>query len=117
MAKRSLKKPAPRTAQSEIARTELRPVSRLVESERVVTMINGLARIQCTEAEAAASLGVRVDEFTSFLAQNERSREAWELGPLAGRALLRRLQFKAAEAGDARMLAWMGRQYLDQKAG
>ena len=76
--------------------------------------VEQLAAIQCTDGEVAAVLGCsrqtilnRKDEDPDFLAAIERGRES-------GKASLRRLQWKAANAGNTAMLVWMGKQYLGQ---
>lgn len=73
-----------------------------------------LGAIQCTDGEVAAVLGCsrqtilnRKDEDPDFLAAIERGRES-------GKASLRRLQWKAANAGNTAILIWMGKQYLGQ---
>lgn len=88
--------------------------SELVEDEKLVSIISGLAKIQCTVEEASAVLGVRPPVFKAFLDTHQRSFTAWCSGPAAGRASLRRLQFQRAQKGDARMLVWLGRQWLNQ---
>lgn len=44
----------------------------------------------------------------------ELSAAALERGRESGKASLRRLQWKAANAGNTTMLVWMGKQYLSQ---
>jgi DNA-binding transcriptional regulator YiaG len=77
--------------------------------------INGLARIQCTQREAAAVLGVHRETFSKFLDTNEKAMRAWEDGQEAGKASLRREQFKVAQNGNATMQIWLGKQWLGQK--
>lgn len=88
---------------------------KLTETEEILKQIEGLARIQCTQREAAAVLRVHRNTFSDFLSNNEKAREAWESGLEAGRASLRRLQYKAAESGNPTMQVWLGKQWLDQK--
>lgn len=89
--------------------TKLRP------DDDTFKQINGLARIQCTQREAAAVLGVHVDTFRDFLHAHEKALEAWEDGGETGKASLRRHQYKSAENGNATMQIWLGKQWLDQK--
>ena len=83
-------------------------------NELGVETIKNLASIQCTDEEIASVLGCSVDLLT-----NKNNREAFleakEAGQLSGKASLRRMQFKTAEAGNATMQIWLGKQYLGQK--
>lgn len=88
---------------------------KLVVTDELLTQIQGLARIQCTQREAAAVLRVDRDTFGLFLRSHEKAREAWETGLESGKASLRRLQFKNAENGNATMQIWLGKQWIDQK--
>jgi len=88
---------------------------KLTETEEILKQIEGLARIQCTQREAAAVLGVHRNTFSAFLDTSEKARQAWEDGLETGKASLRRLQFKAAENGNPTMAIWLGKQWLDQK--
>lgn len=87
----------------------------LVESEELLKQIEGLARIQCTQREAAAVLRVHRNTFAQFLSTHEKAQEAWENGLEQGKASLRRMQFKNAENGNATMQVWLGKQWLDQR--
>ena len=60
-------------------------------------------------------MGVSEVTFFAFLKRYEKAREIWDLNQHHGRASLRRMQFKAAEQGNATMQIWLGKQYLDQK--
>lgn len=86
----------------------------LKETDELLKQIEGLARIQCTQAEAAAVLGVHRQTFSEFLDAHEKARAAWDNGRETGKASLRRNQFKMAESNTA-MSIWLGKQYLDQK--
>jgi len=88
---------------------------KLVESDDLLKQIEGLARNQCTQREAAAVLRVHRDTFAAFLGTHEKAMEAWENGLEQGKASLRRMQFKNAENGNATMQVWLGKQWLDQK--
>lgn len=76
--------------------------------------VKKLASIMCTDEEIASVLGCSVDLLT-----NKNNREAFteakESGQYGGKASLRRMQFKTAEAGNATMQIWLGKQYLGQK--
>lgn len=88
--------------------------NKLKPDEETLKQISGLARIQCTQREAAAVLGVHVDTFRAFLNQHEKAMEAWEDGPAVGKASLRREQYKTAQNGNATMQIWLGKQWLEQ---
>lgn len=88
---------------------------KLNESEEILKQIEGLARIQCTQREAAAVLRVHRNTLSDFLSSSEKAREAWDNGLESGKASLRRLQFKAAENGNPTMAIWLGKQWLDQR--
>ncbi len=71
-----------------------------------------LAAIGCTEAEAAAWLGVPADAFARALA-DPALRRAWADGALCGRVRIRRSQFALAER-NATMAGLLGRLILGQ---
>ena len=73
-----------------------------------------LARIQCTDDEIARVLKICKKTFQRAKARADVA-EALECGRMSGRASLRRMQLKAAEEGNATMLIWLGKQWLDQK--
>lgn len=89
--------------------------TKLKPDDETFKNINGLARIQCTQREAAAVLGVEERTFHSFLQLHKKARDAWEEGRDQGRASLRRMQYKAAEGGNVTMQIWLGKQLLDQR--
>ncbi len=74
-------------------------------------LVEELATIHCTITEIAAVLGVS----TSTLTDREGFRDCYERGLEQGKMSLRRAQFKAALAGNSRMLTWMGMQILGQR--
>ena len=90
-----------------------RPLS-LVADEKTLGQISGLARIQCTQDEAADVMGVCRRTFASFLHDNKKAREVWDAGHNQGKASLRRTQFEMAKTNPT-MAIWLGKQYLDQK--
>lgn len=70
-----------------------------------------LAKMQCTVTEIAEFLGCSrrtLERDAEFCRIHKKGLEV-------GRASLRRLQWKEAEAGDRVMLIWLGKQYLGQK--
>ena len=101
-----------RKAFFEEVKTKGRP--KMILSEAGVETIKSLASIQCTDEEIASVLGCSVDLLTN---KNNRDvfTEAKEAGQYSGKASLRRMQFKTAEAGNATMQIWLGKQYLGQK--
>ena len=86
----------------------------LTGDAKTLTIVEGLARIQCTQAEAGAVLGVTRETFYQFLKAHPDAREIWDLGLESGKASLRRNQFKLSET-NAAMCIWLGKQYLNQR--
>lgn len=91
----------------------------LVEGDRVkrgrpkieldVKMLEGLAKIGCTDEEMATLLGVSSDTLVRNYAESiKRGRAEMKMS-------LRRLQIKLAEEGNATMAIWLGKQNLGQK--
>lgn len=76
--------------------------------------IEKMARLQCTMREAAAFLGIRVHQFKSLLARDEKARDAWERGLMMGRISLRRKQMRLA-GGNASMAQFLGKNILGQR--
>jgi hypothetical protein len=70
-----------------------------------------LASIMCTQSEIASVLGVSVD----LLEHNPEFIRIHKKGMEHGRASLRRMQYTAANSGNATMQIWLGKQYLSQK--
>ncbi|WP_420411613.1 hypothetical protein [Roseibium sp.] len=87
----------------------------LEANEKTLKQIKGLGQIQATTKECAAVLGVSEPTFIKFKKDNPEAAEALDFGQHEGRASLRRLQFKAAEKGNAAMLIWLGKQLLGQR--
>ena len=82
-------------------------------NEEGAKMVEKLSSMMCTDEEIASVLGVSVD--TLLNRNNKRTfSESKEMGRNRGKASLRRMQFKAAEAGNSSMLIWLGKQFLDQ---
>jgi hypothetical protein len=59
--------------------------------------VEALARIQCTQAEAAAVLKMTPQQFGEQLKRSPRVRAAWEMGRELGKVSIRRLQFRHAQ--------------------
>jgi hypothetical protein len=90
---------------------------KLSDDAATLRMISKLAEIQATQREAAGVLGVGESTFTQFLGSEagKRGRDSWEMGRAAGRANLRKLQWRAAERGSITMMIWLGKQWLEQR--
>jgi hypothetical protein len=73
-----------------------------------------LAAMRCTQDEVAGFFGVAVKTVQRRL-KEARYAEVWERGSAKGRVSLRRAQFRVAEAGNAAMLIWLGKQWLGQR--
>jgi hypothetical protein len=86
----------------------------LVMDEGTLKKIKNLAAGQCTKEDAAGFLGVSLPTFRAFLSANEKAQEAWDMGPSAGKASLRLIQFNLAKKSTA-MAIWLGKQWLGQK--
>ena len=75
-----------------------------------------LCKIQCTEIEIASVLGISVDTLERRCKEHYgvSFADAYEEKRSDGRASLRRMQAKAAEAGNITMMIWLGKQWLGQ---
>lgn len=80
--------------------------------QKLVSMI----RIQCTQDEICGVLGMTAETLNTRL--QERGEESFSTlhkkHSGEGKASLRRMQWKAAEAGNPTMLVWLGKNMLDQ---
>lgn len=76
--------------------------------------IERLGRLQCTHREAAGFLNIRLNQFRTLLASNEKVKSAWEKGIQMGRISLRRKQMGLA-GGNATMAIFLGKQILGQR--
>ena len=79
-----------------------------------VSQIRFLSRLQCSEKEAAAQLEISLERFREIIEHDEAAKNAWEFGREAGRASLRRAQFRLAER-SASMAIFLGKVYLGQR--
>jgi hypothetical protein len=75
--------------------------------------LEALCRIQCTEEEIAAVLGVST-EWLRYNKKNKAFLEVMQSGREKGKTSLRRKQYEMAMMGDRVMLIWLGKQYLGQ---
>jgi hypothetical protein len=76
--------------------------------------VEKVAKLQCTYREAAAFLGIGLNQFRNLLATNQRVKDAWERGINGGKLSLRRKQFRLA-GGNASMAIFLGKQILGQR--
>lgn len=86
----------------------------LIADAKTLGIVEGLAKIQCSQKEAAAVLGTCRRTFLNFLSRHPEARDRWEFGQEGGKASLRRNQFKLSET-NAAMAIWLGKQYLGQR--
>ena len=70
-----------------------------------------LDRIMCTQLEIAEVLGVSL----STLEHDKEFLRIHKKGIEAGKASLRRMQWKSAEGGNVTSQIWLGKQYLGQR--
>lgn len=89
-----------------------RPQS-LIADDATLKQISTLARMQCTQKEAAAVLGVHQETLRRFFAREEKAKTAWQDGIETGKVSLRRNQYKMSE-NNPTMAIWLGKQWLDQ---
>lgn len=76
--------------------------------------IRRLSRMQCTESEAAAVLGIKTKTFLEVIRIDERARAAWEEGRMEGRVRIRKAQFALAER-NPQMAIYLGKVVLGQR--
>lgn len=74
-------------------------------------MTEKLSKMQCTIKEIAAVLGCCEDT----LMRDKKFSDLHKKGLENGKASLRRLQWKSAEAGNVTSQIWLGKQYLGQR--
>ena len=78
--------------------------------------INAACSIQCTGEEIARIMGFSYDTLERKIKQEHKMSAAdyIKMHAQEGKATLRRLQWKAAQAGNTAILIWLGKQYLGQ---
>ena len=84
------------------------------EKEITPDQVFELARIQCTEAEIAAVMGLTPQGFNYRKQKSEEIQNALQNGRECGKESLRRVQWQIAARGNPTMCIWLGKQYLDQ---
>ena len=72
--------------------------------------VEKLASIMCTQEEIASYLDLDV----RTLQRDDEFCRIYKKGIDKGRMSVRRMQYKASEAGNVTMLIWLGKQYLGQ---
>lgn len=77
--------------------------------------LEGLGRLQCTNAELGAYFGLTERQIINRRANDSALDEAIKRGNNQGRISIRRKQFEAALAGDRTMLVWLGKNVLGQR--
>ncbi len=80
-----------------------------------VAELEGLGRLQCTNAELGAYFGLTERQIITRRAKDPELDEAIKRGSNQGRISLRRKQYEAALAGDKTMLVWLGKNVLGQR--
>lgn len=86
---------------------------KFVLNDRGKKMIEDLATILCTDEEIASVMGTNIEilqndaNYDTFMELKKRGRDK-------GKSSLRRKQFEVAMKGNATMLIWLGRNYLNQ---
>jgi hypothetical protein len=70
-----------------------------------------MASIMCTQSEIASVLGVSL----ALLEHDPEFLRIHKKGMEHGKASVRRMQFQAANGGNATMQIWLGKQYLGQR--
>ena len=86
---------------------------RKILTEDALKLIENLSRIMCTDEEIASILGCSRDIFYN-VDNEELYRQAIEKGKAQGKQSLRRQQWELAKKGNASMLIWLGKQWLNQ---
>ena len=78
--------------------------------------VDNLAAIHCTGPEISVVMKISEDTLTRATKREHKITFAEYIRQKRGKgkASLRRLQWKAAEAGDKTMLVWLGKNWLDQ---
>jgi hypothetical protein len=88
--------------------------AKLNPDEDTLRLLFELARLFCTQDEAAAVLGVTKRTLTTFFNEFPESREAWDDGQQGAKVSLRRKQLTLADK-NAPAAIFLGKNYLGQK--
>lgn len=77
----------------------------------------GLCRIQCTKEDICDVVDCDEKTLTAWCKRvyGVGFSEIYKSKSAAGKASLRRMQYKSAEEGSATMQIWLGKQYLGQR--
>lgn len=80
------------------------------------TRLLNMIRIQCTQTEICQVLGMSDTTLNRRLKERgyENFADCYKRHNGEGRMSLRRMQWEAAEGGNATLLIWLGKQYLGQ---
>ena len=89
-------------------------------SEKEFDQLVNMIRIQCTAQEICGILGMSEDTLGRRIAERniegvKNFADLYKKHSGEGKASLRRMQWKAAEAGNPTMLVWLGKNVLDQR--
>lgn len=89
-------------------------------SEKEFDQLVNMIRIQCTAQEICGILGMSEDTLGRRIAERniegvKNFADLYKKHSGEGKASLRRMQWKAAEAGNPTMLVWLGKNMLDQR--
>jgi len=89
-----------------------KPPLKIIDWEKVDSM----CKIQCTGEEIASVLDIDYDTLATACKREKKVPFSDYIGQkkLGGKASLRRNQWKLAQDGNATMLVWLGKNYLDQ---
>lgn len=82
-----------------------------------IATFEGLCKIQATKNEICSVFDCDEKTLTRWCKETygKGFSDIYPQKADAGKASLRRMQIKTAEAGNPTMLIWLGKQYLDQK--
>lgn len=86
---------------------------RKILTEDALKVIEKMASIMCTEEEIALCIGASVDTLLND-DNKDLFRTAIKKGQSSGKQSLRREQWNVAKRGNATMLIWLGKQWLNQ---
>ena len=76
-----------------------------------------LCSLQCTKDEICGFFDIHEETLTRWChdTYGEGFSDVYKKKSASGKMSLRRMQFRTAEAGNATMQIWLGKQYLEQK--
>jgi hypothetical protein len=80
-----------------------------------ISIVEKLASIHCTDKEICLIVGISDQTLANREKSDPKLREAIERGRANFKVSIRRAQAMLALKGNATMLIWLGKQYLDQK--